>query len=164
MAQPCTIHYQQKCSGKITAYVTWKIQIFTVMKCLCIFSCFHLFFFYQSFLSSTLTTQRTAEEGRGPSFIPLFHFQSLTSIKTFAILHMRWLTHIFNRTTCIYQTATQWDLPPYRIAIWLIDDVMLIFVCLLVDLILGFAAAIWHEKLVDLNLHQLSSLYYKRID
>ena len=43
--------------------------------------------------------------------------------------------HIFNRTACIYQAATRWDLPPYRITIWLIDDVMLIFVCLLVDLI-----------------------------
>ena len=38
--------------------------------------------------------------------------------------------HIFNRTTCIYQTTTQWDLPPYRITIWLIDDVMLAFFCL----------------------------------
>ena len=32
---------------------------------------------------------------------------------------------------------TRRDLPPYRITIWLIDDVMLIFVCLLVDLISG---------------------------
>ena len=36
-------------------------------------------------------------------------------------------SHIFNRTGCIYQTATQWDLPPYRITIWLIDDVTLSF-------------------------------------
>ena len=50
----------------------------------------------------------------------------------------------------IYQTATRWDLPPYRITIWLID-VMLIFVCLLVDLIIGFITAIWHEKPVGLN-------------
>ena len=63
----------------------------------------------------------------------------------FATLHMRWLLLIFNCNTCIYQTATQWDLPPYRITIWLIN-VMLIFVCLLVDLILGFATAIWHER------------------
>ena len=56
----------------------------------------------------------------------------------FAPLHMRWLSHISNRTACIYQTATRWDLPPYWITIWLIHDVMLIFVCLLVDLIQGF--------------------------
>ena len=47
---------------------------------------------------------------------------------------------------------------------WLIDDVILIFVCLLADLILGFVTAIWHEKLVGSNLQQLSSLYYKRTD
>ena len=45
---------------------------------------------------------------------------------------------------------------PYRITTWLMDDV-LIFVCLLADLILGFVAALWHEKLVDSNSHQLSS-------
>ena len=56
----------------------------------------------------------------------------------FATLHARWLSHIFNRTACIYQTAIWWDLPPYRITIWLIDDAMLIFVFLLDDLILGF--------------------------
>ena len=46
---------------------------------------------------------------------------------------------------------------PYRITTWLMDDVVLIFVCLLADLILGFVAALWHEKLVDSNSHQLSS-------
>ena len=40
--------------------------------------------------------------------------------------------HIFfNCTACIYQTATRWDLPPYRTTIWLIDDLMLIFVLVL---------------------------------
>ena len=56
----------------------------------------------------------------------------------FATLHVRWLSHIFNRTACIYQTATRWDLPHYRIAISLIDHVMLFFVCLLDNLMLGF--------------------------
>ena len=41
------------------------------------------FFFYQGFLSRTLTTDRTAGEGRGPSFIPLYHFHLLTNIQTF---------------------------------------------------------------------------------
>ena len=40
------------------------------------------------------------------------------------------------RTTCIYQTATRWDLPSYRITIWLIDNVTLVFVCSLDYLIL----------------------------
>ena len=56
----------------------------------------------------------------------------------FATLHVRWLSHISNRTACIYQAATRWNLQPYPITIWLIDDLMLIFVCLLVDLIRGF--------------------------
>ena len=80
------------------------------------------FFFYQGFLSKTLTIHRTAREGRGPSFIPLYHFQPLTNIQRFfATLHMRWLLRAFNRNACVYQAATRWDLPPYRITIWLVD-------------------------------------------
>ena len=42
-----------------------------------------IFFLYQSFLSQTLKIHRTAGEGRGPSFIPLYHFHPLTNIDTF---------------------------------------------------------------------------------
>ena len=119
------------------------------------------FFFLSGFLSRTLTTYRTAGERRGPSFILLYHFHPLTNIQTFICNFAREMTiTYFNRNACIYQTATRWDLPPYRITIWLIDDVILIFVCLLVDLILGLVTAIWHEKPVDSNSHQLSSLMY----
>ena len=38
----------------------------------------------------------------------------------FATLHVRWISRIFNRNACIYQTATWWDLPPFRITIWVI--------------------------------------------
>ena len=93
------------------------------------------FFFYQGFLSRTLTTHRAAGEGRGPS---LFHSTTSTRSRTFrhlfATLHVRWLSHIFNCNACIYQAATRWHLPPYRITIWLTDDVILIFVCLHVEL------------------------------
>ena len=41
------------------------------------------FFFYHGFLSRTLTTHRTAGEGRGPSFIWLYHSHPLTNIQTF---------------------------------------------------------------------------------
>ena len=73
----------------------------------------------------------------------LFHSTTSTHSRTlrhiFATLHVRWLSHIFfNRTACIYQTATRWDLPIYRITTWLFDNVMLISVCLLEDLLLGF--------------------------
>ena len=85
-------------------------------------------------------------------------FHSITSTRTrtfkysFATLHVRWLSHVFNRTPCIYQTATRWDLPPYRVTIWSIDDVMLIFVCLLDNLILGFSYSNLTQKTGGLEL------------
>ena len=54
--------------------------------------------------------------------LPLYHFQPLTNIQRFfATLHMRWLLRAFNRNACVYQAATRWDLPSYRITIWLVD-------------------------------------------
>ena len=50
------------------------------------------FFFYQGFLSRTLTTHRTAGEGRGPFFIPLNHFKPLTNIQTFMCNFTREMT------------------------------------------------------------------------
>ena len=97
--------------------------------------------FYQGFLSQTLTIDRTAGKGGDHR---LFHSTTSTRSRIyrhlFATLHVRWLPRIFNRNACVYQTATLWDLPPYRISIWLIDwwcdDAM--FICLLDELILGF--------------------------
>ena len=92
----------------------------------------------------------------------LFHSNTSTRSRTlrhFATLHVRWQSHISNLTADIYQAATRWDLPPYPITVWLIDDVMLIFVCVLVDLIQGFC-----HSYVILNSHRLSFLYYKRTD
>ena len=110
--------------------------------------------------------QITEKQRKGGNYL-LFHSTTSTRWRTFrhlfATLHVRWLSHNFNRNACICRTATRWDLPPYRITIWLIYDVMLIFVCLLVDLILGFVRAIWHEKPGDSNSQQLpSSLSYKQ--
>ena len=111
--------------------------------------------------------QLTGQQGKGGDHL-LFHSTISTRSRTFkhlfATLHVKWLSHIFNCNACIYQTATRWDLPPSRITIWLIDDIILIFVCLLVELILDFVTAIWHEKSVDSNSHRLSSLNYKGTD
>ena len=87
----------------------------------------------------------TGQWGKGGDHL-LFHFTTSTRSQTFrhlfATLHVRWLSHIFNCTACIYQTATRWDLPPYLppywITIWLIDDVTIAFVCLHDDLVLAF--------------------------
>ena len=94
----------------------------------------------------------TGQQGKRGGHL-LFHSTTSTRSQTFrhlfAALHMRWLSHIFNRTTCIYQTATRWDLP---ITTWLIDDVMLFFVCLLDDLILGFCYSNLTRKTCRLEL------------
>ena len=98
--------------------------------------------------------QFTGQQRKGGDHL-LFHSSTSTRSRTFkhlfTTLHLRLLSHIFNRNACIYQNATRWDLPPYRITIWMIDDVM-IFVSLLVDLTLGFVKTIWHEKLVEIEL------------
>ena len=68
--------------------------------------------------------QLTGQQGKGGDHL-LFH--STTSSRSrilrnlFATLHVRWLSSVFNRNACVYQTATRWDLPPYRIIIWVID-------------------------------------------
>ena len=58
----------------------------------------------------------------------LFHCttstRSWTLIHLFATFHVRWLSRIFNHNACVYQSVTRWDLPPYRITIWLIDWLM----------------------------------------
>ena len=108
----------------------------------------------------------TGQQGKGGDHI-LFHSTTSTRSRTFrdlfATLHVRWLSRIFNRNACVYQAATRWDLPPYRITIWLIDDVKLV-VCLRDDLILAF----WYSNLnlfeLDSNLHRLQPLFYKRSD
>ena len=41
------------------------------------------FFLFLGFFSRTLTTHRTKGEGRGPSFIPLYHSHLHTNIQTF---------------------------------------------------------------------------------
>ena len=118
------------------------------------------FFFLSGF---SFTDMVNSQDNRGRGDHLLFH--STTSIRSqtfrhlFVTLHVRQLSHIFNHNTCIYQTVARWDLPPYRTTIWLIDDVMLIFACLLVYLILSFVKPILHEKPVDSNSHWLSSLY-----
>ena len=70
----------------------------------------------------------------------------------FATLHVRWLSRMFNRNACVYQRATQWALPSYLIAIWLID--WLIMQCVFVYMMIWFKVfviAIWHRKLVNLS-------------
>ena len=65
----------------------------------------------------------TGQQRRGEGHL-LFHSTTSTYSQTFrhlfATLHVRWLSRIFNRNDCVYQTASQWDLQPYWVTIWLI--------------------------------------------
>ena len=83
-------------------------------------------------------TGQHEKEGKHILFPSTTLTRSQTFRQIFASLHVLWLPHILDCTAFIYQAATGWDLPPYRITIWLFDDVILNFVCLLDDLILGF--------------------------
>ena len=84
----------------------------------------------------------TGQQWKGGDHL-LYHSTTSTCSQTlrhlFATLHVRWIPLIFSRNACVYQTANRWDLPPYRITIWVIDDATLVFfVHLRDDLILGF--------------------------
>ena len=80
------------------------------------------FFVYQGFLHKHI--RFTGQQGKGEDHL-FFHSTTSTRLRTmrhlFATLHVRWLSHIFNRNACVYQTVTRWDLQPYRITIWLTD-------------------------------------------
>ena len=78
-----------------------------------------MFFFLSGFSSQILTIHRTGQGKRGDYL--LFHSTTSTRSRTsrhlFATLHVRWLSRIFNCKACVYQTATRWDLSPYRTTI-----------------------------------------------
>ena len=115
------------------------------------FFCF-LFFFIQVFFHGHWRLK--GQQGKeGDHF--WFHTTTSTRSRTFrhllATLHVRWLSHIFNCTTCIYQTAVQWNLPPYWITVWLIDDILSVR-CIINWLILNNLQEqllwTWYEQLV----------------
>ena len=86
----------------------------------------NLFFFFllSGFSFTDTDNSKDSSEGRGPSFIPPYHFYPLMNIQTFILKLCTWDDyHIFLIALLVF---TRWDLPPYRITIWLIDDVMLI--------------------------------------
>ena len=100
-----------------------------------------LLFFFLSGFSFTDTDDSQDNRGRDRTIfqftLPLPPAHEHSGIY-FATLHVRSLWQISNRTACIYQAATRWDLPLYQITVWLIDDALLIFVSLLVDSIQSF--------------------------
>ena len=133
-------HHSQTCSNNILRiYLNEKLNFYHHI--IEINAQIHIYFFsIRAFFHRHW--QLTGQQGKGGDHL-LFHSTTSTRSQAFrhllfATLHVRWLSHIFNGTACIYQVATRWDLPRYRITIWLTDDVTLSFFCLRDDLILDF--------------------------
>ena len=122
-------HHSQTCSNNILRiYLNEKLNFYHHI--IEINAQIHIYFFsIRAFFHRHW--QLTGQQGKGGDHL-LFHSTTSTRSQAFrhllfATLHVRWLSHIFNRTACIYQVATRWDLPRYRITIWLTDDVTLSF-------------------------------------
>ena len=116
-------------ASEIISFWNYRLQKAGLLKSVKIPLSEHFFFFSIRVLFHR-DWRLTGLEGKGGDHL-LFHSTTSTSSRTFrhlfATLYVRWLSHIFNRIVCIYQAATRWDLPPYRITIWLTNDVTLSF-------------------------------------
>ena len=113
------------CSALVFEFATIFIDL---VRC-SYHDCLYVFFSIRDFFHGHC--RLTGEQEKGEDHL-LFHSTTSTRSRTFrhlfSFLHVRSLSHIFDRTACIYQTATRWGLLPYGITIRLIDYVMLIFV------------------------------------
>ena len=116
----------------VTSSADRNISFENCCGCLLLFCFFSIRVFFHG-----LTTHRTAGELKGPSFIPLYHFHPLMNIQIYICNFACEMTTIFLIAPLVF-TRLLLDNITYRITIWMIDDVMLIFVCLLDDLSLGF--------------------------
>ena len=110
----------------------------------------------------------TGQQGKGGDHF-LFHSttstRSQTSRHLFATLHVRWLSHIFNRNACIYQAATRWDfttLSNWHLIDWWCEVCFSLFTWWFDTKF--FVTAILYKKPVHSNSHRLSPLYYKQTD
>ena len=111
-------------SHKLMFYLHRHIYVLSTPFYLCSISMFPLGFFFPIRVFFHRHGLFTEKQGKGEYHL-LFHSTTSICSRTlrhlFATLHVRWLSRIFNRNACVYQTASRWDLPPYQITIWLID-------------------------------------------
>ena len=78
-------------------------------------------------------------------------------------LCMRWLSHIFNRNACIYQTAIRWDFPTLsndHLIDWWCEVCFSLFTWWFDTRFLLQQS--WYGKPVDSSSHRLLPLCYKR--
>ena len=117
----------------------WYASMNRVLFISSIYFCFIVSYLLEIriFLSTTVPFHsRWRFTGQHEKGVDLLLFFSITSTRSqtfrhlFATLHVTWLPRTFNRIACNYQTATRWDLPPYSMSIWWIDNGMLVSLCL----------------------------------
>ena len=112
----------------VSGFISSSMRLITTILNKMVVQCFFVFFSIRIFFHRHW--RLTGQQGKGGDHL-LFHSTTSTRTRTFrhlfATLHVRWLSHIFNGTACICQVATRWDLPPYRITVWLTGDVTLSF-------------------------------------
>ena len=128
----------------------------------------HIFFFFTIRVFFHGHWRLTGQQEKGGDHL-LFHSTTSTGSWTFrhlfATLHVRWLSHSFNRNPCIYQTATRWDfstLSNYHLTDWWCEVCFSLFTSWFDTSFLLQQS--WYGKTVDANSHRLSPLYYKRTD
>ena len=110
----------------------------------------------------------TGQQGKGGDHF-LFHSITFTRSRTFrylfVTLHVRWLSQIFNRNACIYQTATRWDFTTfshYHLTDWWCEVYFSLFTWWFDTRFLLLQS--WYGKTIDSNSHRLSPLHYKQTD
>ena len=129
-----------------------------------------LIFFSIRVFFQTLMILRTTREGRGPSFIPLYHFHPLKNIQTFICnfaCEMTITCFQLQRLRLINRLLFDEIYHLIELQIdWFIDDAM--FVCLLDGLILGLCysnlANRWIWTRIDYHpciTSKTTSLYYE---
>ena len=149
----------------------WRFEYkFTYLKWLVVV----VVFFYQGFLSQTLTTHRTQDStGRERKKRTIFysipplptaheHWDIHLQLCMWDDYHIFWIASLVFTRLLLDGVCHLIELP---FDIWLIDDVTLSF-CLFTWWFHSsfFVTAIWDGKPVDSNSYRLSALYYKRTD
>ena len=136
-----------------------NINFYIVNQC----NCYQIFYrnliFFLSEFSFKDTDDSQNSRGREGGDHRLFHSATSTSSRTlrhlFATLHARWLSRIFNRNACVYQTARWLDEIYHLIEIsfdWLMMQCFFVY---LMNWFQLFVTVTWHGKTVDLKSHQL---------
>ena len=74
----------------------------------------YIYIYIRGFFFTDTDNSHEGRKKEGPSFIPFYHIHLLANIQTYICnFPFEMTATYFNCPTCIYQTATPRDLPPY---------------------------------------------------